>query len=204
MRRGVLAARNANHPPKGAALKVEPIRELAAIARIKALLEGAPRDYCFFVLGINSAYRATELLSIKVGQVQTLRCGDRFDLKQSKNHRYRAITVNGSVVEALSRCLAWHPTGEAHAPLFLSQKTRQALKVSTMSTKVKGWCAEVGLHGQYGSHSLRKTWGYHQRKTFGKPLSLLTRAFGHASEAQTLEYLCIQPEEMEELYAGAL
>jgi hypothetical protein len=33
---------------------------------------------------------------------------------------------------------------------------------------------------------------------------LLTRAYGHASERQTLEYLCIQPEEIEELYSEAL
>lgn len=29
---------------------------------------------------------------------------------------------------------------------------------------------------------------------------LLMRAYGHSSEAQTLEYLCIQPKEINELY----
>ena len=73
-----------------------------------------------------------------------------------------------------------------------------------MAARASGWGAEAGLVGSFGSHTLRKTWGYHQRKTFNKPLSLLTKAYGHASEAQTLSYLCIQPEEMEELYAGEL
>ncbi|MEO1192924.1 MAG: tyrosine-type recombinase/integrase [Pseudomonadota bacterium] len=197
-------SRNPNHPKPGSSLKVEPVRDLAAIARIKAALDGKPRDYCFFVLGINSGFRAGELLSITVGQVRGLSVGDRFELKQSKNARYRAITVNGAIAGALVRCLAWHPAPSAGAPLFWSQKSRGALQVSTMTNGVKAWCAAAGLTGSYGSHTLRKTWGYHQRKTFGKALSLLTRAYGHTSEAQTLEYLCIQPEEIDELYSGEL
>jgi hypothetical protein len=56
------------------------------------------------------------------------------------------------------------------------------------------------LSGNYGSHTLRKTWGYHQRTDNDAPVALLMRAYGHASEWQTLEYLCIQPEEIRELY----
>ena len=65
---------------------------------------------------------------------------------------------------------------------------------------VKTWCAEVGLRGNYGSHSLRKTWGYQQRVLKGKPIPLLMSAFGHATQSQTLDYLCIQDEEIENLY----
>ncbi len=36
--------------------------------------------------------------------------------------------------------------------------------------------------------------------TYGNATALLTRAYGHAAEAQILEYLCIQPEEIDELY----
>lgn len=32
------------------------------------------------------------------------------------------------------------------------------------------------------------------------PVALLMRAYGHASETQTLEYLCIQPKEIRDLY----
>lgn len=195
---------NPNRPPRGSSIKVEPIRDLEAVGRIKAMLADTPRDYCLFVTGINSAYRASELLSITVRHAEALRPGDRFELKQAKNSKYRAITINNNVADAMGRCLDWHPTGEADAPLFWSRKSRTALCVPSLTRLVKCWCAELGLRGNYGSHTLRKTWGYHQRKTYDKPLSLLTRAYGHASEAQTLEYLCIQPEEFDELYAGEL
>lgn len=196
---------NANHPKLGSSIKVEPIRDLKAIKRIKRILADKPRDLCLFTLGVNTAYRANELLSLTVGQVDYLRPGDRLDIKQSKNKRYRATTVNSAVVDTIDEWLKKHP--ERHrrdAPLFYSQKHRKALEVSTLSRMVKGWCRDVGLHGNYGSHSLRKSWGFHQRTSFGAQLSLLTWAYGHSSEAQTLEYLCIQPDEIDDLYASEL
>jgi len=65
-------------------IKVEPIRELKAIKRIKKLREDRPRDLCLFTLGINTAYRANEFLSLRIGQVDYLMPGDRLELRQSK------------------------------------------------------------------------------------------------------------------------
>lgn len=193
-----------NHPKRGSSIKVEPIRELGAIQAIKTHLARGPRDLCLFTLGINTAYRANELVSLRVGDVAYLKPGDRIDLKQSKNGHYRATRMNGVVHQTVQNWLTEHPEPAAHAPLFKSQRGMSALCVSEVSRKVKAWCAAVGLHGNYASHTMRKTWGYHQRKTFGRPTALLTQAYGHASEAQTLAYLCIDPEEVEELYSEEL
>ncbi len=51
----------------------------------------------------------------------------------------------------------------------------------------------------YGSHTMCKTWGYWQYKR-GRPLPLLMEAFGHATQQQTLAYLCIQVQEVADLY----
>ncbi|MEP5154111.1 MAG: hypothetical protein ABJQ89_13950, partial [Planktotalea sp.] len=64
--------RNFNHPQKGASIKVEPIRALNDIKAIKSRLSGNPRDLCLFTFGINTAYRAGEILSLTVGQVAHL------------------------------------------------------------------------------------------------------------------------------------
>lgn len=196
--------RNANHPKIGSSIKVNPITELSAIKRIKQQLAHKPRDLCLFTLGINTAYRANELVSIKVGQVDYLKDRGRLDLKQSKNNKYRPTILNANAIDAIQAWLAVHPNAYQDAPLFVSQKTKQALRSVTVTNMVKRWCADAGLRGNYGSHSLRKTWGYHQRKTFNQPTVLLTQAYGHSSEAQTLEYLCIQQEEIEALYVRAL
>ncbi len=70
--------RNPNHPKPGSSIKVEPIRQKAAIERIKAALlhNGKYRDHCLFTLGINTAYRANELLSITIQQAAELSAGD--------------------------------------------------------------------------------------------------------------------------------
>ena len=69
---------------------------------------------------------------------------------------------------------------------------------------VKSWCSEINLKGNYGSHTLRKTWGYHQRVTFGVDLPRLMVCFNHSTQRQTLDYLCIQPEEIKDVYENEL
>ncbi len=197
-------ARNRNHPAKGSSIRVEPIRKLKDIRRIKKLREDNPRDVCLFTFGINTAYRANELLSIKVGDVSDLRAGDRFELWQQKTKKYRAITLNEAVVSSIDAWLAVHPNPVPGAALFWSQKTRAALGVSAVNHMVKRWCAEAGLKGNYGSHSLRKTWGYHQRIQNKAAVPLLMEAFGHSTQKQTLDYLGIQAEEIQELYSLVL
>ena len=53
-----------------------------------------PRDLCLFVLGMNTAFRANELLSLKVGQERSLLPGDVLSVKQSKTGKFRQVTVN--------------------------------------------------------------------------------------------------------------
>ena len=199
-------SRNANHPKKGSSTKVEPIKDLKGVRRIKTMLEDKPRDFCFFTLGINTAYRANELLSIPIGLVGHLQTGDVLDLKQKKTKKYRPVTLNSSAVAAIELWLSEHPDPtNRDAPLFLSQKSRSALTVSTVSNMVKDWCEDAGLKGNYGSHTLRKTWGYHQlrQNKVTKPhmvLPLLMEAYGHTSQQQTLDYLCIQSNEVADLF----
>ena len=79
------------------------------------------------------------------------------------------------------------------------------LTVPTFSNMVKAWCEEAGGKENYGSHTLRKTWGYHQLRgnTKTKPhlvLPLLMVAYGHSNQQQTLDYLCIQSDEVNSIY----
>ena len=100
---------NPNHPTVGSTIKVEPIRDKKAIARMKKILGDRPRDLCLFTLGINTAYRANELLSLKVGQVKNLKAGDVLDLKQRKTHKYRPVTLNATAVASIQ---AWLVSGD--------------------------------------------------------------------------------------------
>lgn len=189
---------------------MEPIRDLKAIKRIKKLREGNglywQRDLCLFTLGINTAYRANELLSITVGQVDYLDPGDRLELFQIKTKKRRGAILNKTVSASLTTWLEAHPSADRSAPLFVSSRGGNALTIPTATGMVKEWCEEAGLRGNYGSHTLRKTWGYHQLRSNKETaphlvLPLLMEAYGHSTQRQTLEYLCIESDEIEDLYA---
>ncbi len=190
---------NPNRPAKGSSIKVEPIRKKTAIENIKRILRDKPRDLCLFTLGINTAYRANELLSIRLGQVRQVEAGDTLTLKQSKTKKYRMVTLNRTAADVLQRYTNEHCNGLVDKDYIFRSQRGQVLTAPTVTNLVKGWCAAVGLKGNYGSHTLRKTWGYWQYKR-GTPLPLLMEAFGHATQQQTLAYLGIQSRDIEQIY----
>jgi site-specific recombinase XerD len=59
-------------------------------------------------------------------------------------------------------------------------------------------CREVGLWGYYGTHSLRKTWGYHARLQ-GVDLALIMHKLNHSSISTTKRYLGITDDELQEV-----
>jgi len=61
---------------------------------------------------------------------------------------------------------------------------------------VKKWCKAVNLKGNYGSHTLRKTFGYILRRKYGIGWEIISRRFNHSSPAVTRRYLGIQDDEV--------
>lgn len=195
---------NQNHPEKGSSIKVDPIRELKDVKAIKRLLADSPRDLALFIIGINTKLRASDLVRITIGMVRNLSAGDHFDIKEKKTGKVNSITVNNAVVTAVQSLLATMPDVTEDQPLFQSRKGGAALSPISINKLVKGWCNQINLVGNYGSHTLRKTFGYHHRVTFGTDIPTLMQMFGHATQRQTLQYLGIQPEEIKTAYMREL
>jgi len=192
---------NFNHPPKGSSIKVEPIKSKKHIQTIKKLLADKPLDYALFTVGINTNLRASDLLRIKVGQVKDLKPNDEIVLNEKKTRKERRINLNKACILAIKRLLASREYSDKDY-LFTGQ--RGVLTVPTVNAKVKAWCRAINLKGNYGSHTLRKTWGYHQRVSFGTDLPTLMECFNHSTQKQTLAYLCVQSEEIKNVYENEL
>ncbi len=188
---------NPNHPQLGDIIKVDPIRDLKAIKRIKTLLASNPTHSALFQVGINTAFRASDLLRLTPAHVT----GNVITIREQKTGKVRMVTVNEPTLQAL-RALQLHSGISDDVPYFQGQ--RGTLSVPYVNALVKSWCRNVGLVGNYGSHTLRKTWGYQMRTAFKVELPLLMDAFGHASQRQTLTYLCIEQAEVQNLYSNAL
>ena len=190
-----------NRPNKGSVLRKEPIRDYRAIEDIKKLLKDKKRDLALFVLAINSNLRACDLLNLTIDQVQYLQVGDDLVLREKKTKKIRRIVINQAVWHALNEWIEIHPQSEnGQAPLFLSRKGGKPLRVPTLSGMVKSWCNAVGLTGSFGCHTLRKTFGYQHRVRFKTDLPTLQTIYGHAHQRQTLDYLCVQPDEVRDAY----
>ena len=191
---------NWNHPPKGSSITVEPIRNPKDIKAIKKMLADNPRDLCIFTLGINTNLRASDILGLRVRDV---RGKDELMLREKKTKKVRRITLNNATKKAIKNLLASMSDPDDEDYLFVGLRGNP-LTVPTLSRMVKTWCQDINLPGNYGSHSLRKTWGYHQRVSFGMGLPELMVCFNHSSQRQTLDYLCVQPEEVRDVYLNEL
>lgn len=192
-----------NHPQPGSILKKEPIRNAKDIKLIKCHLAAtSQRDSTLFTFGINTNLRASDLLTIQVGQVKYLRPGDDFSIREIKTKKLRSITMNNTVHEEVQKLLKTMPDSRSKDAdyLFQSRKTGTALCVSAFCRIVKKWCNDANLRGSFGTHSLRKTWGYTHRTKFGTDIPTLMTIYNHSSQRQTLEYLCIQASEVKGAY----
>lgn len=175
-------------------MKVEPIKKLKDIKAIRKKLQNKPRDLCFFNLGINTNLRASDMLQINVGMVKEKKAGDEIELREKKTRKLRRITLNKKVVDSI-QVLLDNSESDNNQPLFIGQRGR--CTVSWFRKMIKEWCKD--LKGNYGCHSLRKTFGY-QKRMMGYSLETLMLTFNHSNPRQTLDYLCIQAEEIKELY----
>ena len=187
--------RNPNHPKKGSTIKVDPVRSEKDIKAIIKLLSDNPRDRLLFIMGINNGLRVGDLLKLKVGEVRYLKPGDAISIYESKTKKDNVLVVNKCVHSALKEYLAAQdmPDGEY---LFKSRKGNGPLTVQAVNNKVKQWTSSINLKGNYGAHSLRKTWGYFQRVKYGVGFELMCKRYNHSNPAITMRYLGIEDKEV--------
>lgn len=200
---GIAKGHNPNHPVKGSTIRVDPIMDLRAIAQIKELLAVDHLHLCLFILGINTNLRASDLLAIKVSQVNSLKPMEELALKEKKTGKLRKVSLNAACIDAIE--LALKTRRELFIPseyLFAGQ--RGVWTIPSVSRMVKTWCRKVGLKGNYGAHSLRKTWAYQQYTQFGVKVPVLMKCLNHSSERQVLTYIGIQEKEVRGVFENEL
>jgi len=189
---------NPNHPKKGSTIRVDPVREFKHIKAIKGLLKDNPRDLCLFTIGINTNLRASDLIRLTISQVAHLQPGEDLCIKEKKTGKLRCISLNQTVISAITQLIDSLP--DHSGLLFQSRNGGGQLAGSYINSLVKGWCKKIGLKGNYGAHTLRKTFGYIHRTRFNTDIPTLMIMFNHSSQKQTLDYLGVQPTEIKNAY----
>jgi integrase len=167
---------------------VEPIRSKRDINKIKKALHG--RNLLLFTLGINTALRISDLLTLKAEDVS----GDYLTLYESKTDKYKRIALN-SVAKKAIRELA-----PKEGYLFPSRKGGQPISRVQAYRVLNDAAKRAGLTDlKFGCHSLRKTAGYFTYKKTNN-IGLVMRMLNHSSEKETLRYIGINQENIDESY----
>ena len=182
-------------------MEVEPIRDEGKIFEMKEFLRQKGNQYALlFVMGINTALRIGDLLSLTIddvtddaGKVLEVIC-----LTEQKTGKQKRLPVNESVKSALVDYLTEYPNCKRSAPLYFSQKGG-ALSRSQAWRILKTAGEAAGLQN-IGTHSLRKTFGYHVYRNSGGDIGLVQKLLNHSSVKNTLQYIGINREEMDNTF----
>jgi integrase len=175
---------------------VEPIRDRKKIAQIKNLLRGRKRfrDLLLFVVGINTALRISDLLQLQISHFldEQGRVKRRFWIKERKRGKRHEVVINTSIQEAIDEYLVAFPDigDDKDNYVFFNSKVNNysnPIKRGQSWKFITSICCEVGLSGNFGTHSFRKTWGYHARMS-GVDLALIMYKLNHESIAYTKRY----------------
>jgi integrase len=186
---------NANHPEKGDRIKVDPIRKIKDIKAIAKLTSGNPRNHLLFLMGINNGLRAGDLIRLKIKDVKDMKVGDTLTIKEGKTGKDNILVINKTVYKALRNYLdTVQPDNDEY--LFASRKGNSHIQSQAVSKLVKKWTKDINLKGNYGAHTLRKTWGYIQRTVHGVGFEIICKRYNHSSPAVTMRYLGIQDKEV--------
>lgn len=191
---------------------VEPLKKKKDIELIKTLLKGKNkiRDLLLFELGINSALRISDLLKITVGDVLDEKGNPKEHFRKSEKKTWKStlISITPKVAETLKLYKETYPwvIAKPEHYLFFQQKKfdkgKQELGSQHISpcmarNLVSGRCKAIKLDGSYGTHTLRKTWGFQARMN-GISIELIQHRLNHSSLSVTKRYLGITDEELEE------
>lgn len=61
---------------------------------------------------------------------------------------------------------------------------------------MKMWTKQINLRGNYSAHTLRKTWGFHQRVTYCAGFEIIAKRYNRSNPSITMRYLEIEDKEV--------
>ena len=173
---------------------VEPIRDKRDIQRIiDWFYRTKRRKYAvMFTLGVYSGLRISDLLKLKVRDVLNR---DNITLREQKTGKYKLFPLKSELQTLLNDfCIG----RESDEWLFTGKRKRK-LDRSQVYRFLNQACNELTINLNVGTHTMRKTFGYHHYKQF-HDIGLLQTIFNHYSPNVTRRYIGITQDEINESY----
>lgn len=196
----------------------EPIKNIEDIYMISDFLiyNKRWRDNMLFIVGINFGLRASDLRMLRFSDLindnltfkETFAVFEKKTRNTRKRKKNRYITINRAVIEAVTLFLEQTPGVSLSDYMFRSfsnnsKEKNEPISVRSIERILKGIAYDLGLNIRMSTHTLRKTFCYHQMvisNNDSRKLMLLCQMLGHSTPAQTLTYIGITAEEISAAY----
>jgi len=170
---------------------VEPIRDKDIFHDIQAKLKAENmRNYIFIMTGTYTSLRVSDILKLKVKDVKDKKY---IDLKEQKTGKRNIIEINPVLRQAYKEyCLNMHD----EEYLFRKKDVNNPIG-RTQAWKIMKQIQDRFKLDNLGTHTLRKTFGFHYYNQTGD-IATLMQMFNHSKEEVTLRYIGITQEKMNE------
>lgn len=165
---------------------VEPIREKTTVRDIADYLRGVDdKYYIMYMIGIYSGLRVSDILKLKVRDV---RGKDNIKIREKKTGKEKLFPVNVELQRALEGYCEGKKDYEYIVPS--ARATDKAVSREYAYRVIHEAGEAFGLDN-LGTHTMRKTFGYHFYLQT-KDIVLLMRIFNHSDQSKTLRYIGIE------------
>lgn len=174
---------------------VEPIRNKSDIRKVENVLrKQSQRDLLLFTIGINCGLRISDILNLNVGDVRNK---THIQIVEKKTKKFKKFPINAKLRPMIEEFVKGRKDRE---PLFLSHWKHRLDRV-TAYYLIRNACEKAGLQERIGTHSMRKTFGYHHYQQY-KDVVILQKIFNHSSPQITLRYIGIEQDQIDNSYSN--
>lgn len=172
---------------------VEPIRKKKDLRKIEKVLKNQNlRDLLIFTIGTNCGLRISDILNLNVSDVRNKTYINIIEKKTGKPKRF---PINSKLKPMLETFTQHRKSDE---PLFISVYGNR-MKRTQCYRIINKVCRDAGVEYKVGTHTLRKTFGYHHYQKF-KDVAVLQKIFNHYSPQITMRYIGIDQDMIDNSY----
>lgn len=165
------------------------IKAKSQIEKMKEFLQNhSIRDYCLFLLGINTGIKLQELLHLRVYEVRNNH-GEILEFLSLPLYTNPPVYLNDHLRCTLKKYIAENPLIDTDY-LFKSRKTNEPISRQQAYRIIHAAAKEAGIEASVGMTTLRKTFGYHAY-TNGIAISLIQKRLHHSSPSETMHFIGI-------------
>ena len=178
---------------------VEPIKNKQQVKALEEYLASySKRNQLIFAIGVNTGLRVSDILALDISDVKNK---TYVEIRERKTKKYKRFPLNNKLKQLIREYLKEREQNYAVGggePLFIGKKHHR-LNRSQVYRFLNDACEELGLKINVGTHTMRKTFGYHHYKQ-NNDVALLQKILNHSSPSITLRYIGIDQETIDISY----